>query len=490
MKIFIPILLTGKLIFCQMDTWQYNHSMSIEEFSDSIGIRYYISWSSSYDDSWEHDIYKQIVSFDDLGTMSTDGPERYVGDGGNDEAQEPVSIAYNPVDNIFMSAWEDGSGSTIDVRGQIHTADGEIIQENWIIAGGSDAQHSPSVIYCNGYFVIAYTDEAPPAQHAMKEVIVLNPNTGDLVHHLNLTDESEDHWWPVSATNTHSHSLTIWTNGEEILGSIIRPDSITVTATAPHVYISNISLYNYSVSWLEEINRYIVVSGSENGQNIYSCLVDTMGNRTTFNSFQGISFPGEVTLGTYWNENNQNYEIIFPANENDIGILSVSSELISLQSLLSGDSHPLLNNITWPEAGGVAFQTIKSLNNIDLFIDSKMTLFSYNDHLSNDAIILPVDITELEINTEDFPTQFSLFQNYPNPFNPSTTISFSLSKNEKVSLSIFDILSNEISLILKQCYPSGEHSINWRPDGISSGVYYYRLSVKSGSKIGKCIYLK
>jgi hypothetical protein len=137
MKIFIPILLTGKLIFCQMDTWQYNHSMSIEEFSDSIGIRYYISWSSSYDDSWEHDIYKQIVSFDDLGTMSTDGPERYVGDGGNDEAQEPVSIAYNPVDNIFMSAWEDGSGSTIDVRGQIHTADGEIIQENWIIAGGS-----------------------------------------------------------------------------------------------------------------------------------------------------------------------------------------------------------------------------------------------------------------------------------------------------------------------------------------------------------------
>ena len=116
--------------------------------------------------------------------MVTDGPERYIGDGGNDEAQEPVSIAFDPINNLFISTWEDGSGSSIDVRGQIHTSDGSIIRENWILAGGSDAQHSPSAVYCNRYFVIAYTDEALPAQHAMNEIIVLDPNTGDLIHQL------------------------------------------------------------------------------------------------------------------------------------------------------------------------------------------------------------------------------------------------------------------------------------------------------------------
>ncbi|MBT3501146.1 MAG: T9SS type A sorting domain-containing protein [Candidatus Marinimicrobia bacterium] len=473
-----------------MDTWQYNHSMSIEEFSDSSGFHYYLSWSSSFGDSWEHDIYKQIVSFDDDGNMSTNGPVCYIGDGGNDEAQEPVSIAYNPIDNNFLSVWEDGSGSTIDIRGQIHTADGGIIRGNWIIAGGSDAQHSPSVIYCNGYFVIAYTDEAPPAQHAMKEVIVLDSNTGDLKHHLNLTDELEDHWWPVSATNNQSHSFTIWTDGEGILGSIVRPDSITVTATAPHVYISNISLYNYSVSWLEEINKYVIVASSENGQNIYSCLVDTLGNRTTFNSFQGIFFPGEVALGTHWNENNQNYEIIFPANEHDIGMLSVSSELIFFQGLILGDSVSILNNISWPEDGGVVTQPIKSQNAIDLYTEGNLVLFSFNDDISNNATLLLLNTDDLEITSNSIPTQFTLFQNYPNPFNPSTTFSFSLSNNEKISLSIFDSLGGEVSLILNQWYSSGKHSIDWSPDGLSSGVYFYKLSVKSGSKIGKCIYLK
>ena len=492
---FIILLLIGKTLIAQMDTWQYNHSISIEEFLDSSGIHYYLCWSSSYDESWEHDIYKQIVSFDEYGNMLTDGPEKYIGDGGNDEAQEPVSIAYNSIDNIFLSTWEDGSGSSIDVRGQIHTSDGSIIRENWILAGGSDAQHSPSAVYCNGYFVIAYTDEALPAQHAMNEIIVLDPNTGDLIHQLDLTAEAEDHWWPVSETNSRSHSLTIWTDGENILGSIITLDTSTVSVTDSQFYISNISLYHYSVSWLEELNRYIIVSSSSNGDDIYACLIDSFGNRTLYTVFQDITIPGEVTLATHWSATNQYYEVIFPANENDIGIMVITEESMEFGTIINGNSFSILSDISWPEAGGVACQVIKNNSGLDLYTDRKLTLIGFNDINSNDAIVLPIEIEGLKIRNDFLPDGFTLYSNYPNPFNPSTTISYSIPDDNLVKIRIINILGKQIKILTNSYQTEGTHSIIW--DGknehdmqMSSGIYFVLLEVGEERLSQKIILVK
>ena len=493
--LLIVIVTSGSLLYAQMDLWQYNHSISIEEFTYSSGINFYICWSSSYDDSWEHDIYKQIVTFDDYGTLVTDGPERYIGDGGNDEAQEPVSIAFDPINNLFISTWEDGSGSSIDVRGQIHTSDGSIIRENWILAGGSDAQHSPSAVYCNRYFVIAYTDEAPPAQHAMNKIIVLDPNTGDLIHQLDLTAEAEDHWWPVSETNSRSHSLTIWTDGENILGSIITLDTSTVSVTDSQFYISNISLYHYSVSWLEELNRYIIVSSSSNGDDIYACLVDSFGNRTLYTVFQDITIPGEVTLATHWSATNQYYEVIFPANENDIGIMVITEESMEFGTIINGNSVSILSDISWPEAGGVACQVIKNNSVLDLYTDRKLTLIGFNDINSNDAIVLPIEIEGLKIRNDFLPDGFTLYSNYPNPFNPSTTISYSIPDDNLVKIRIINILGKQIKILTNSYQTEGTHSIIW--DGknehdmqMSSGIYFVFLEVGEERLSQKIILVK
>lgn len=42
------------------------------------------------------------------------------------------------------------------------------------------------------------------------------------------------------------------------------------------------------------------------------------------------------------------------------------------------------------------------------------------------------------------PASYSLEQNYPNPFNPTTTITYSILKQEVVGLKIFDIIGREV----------------------------------------------
>ncbi|MBI3259523.1 MAG: hypothetical protein HYZ54_08640 [Ignavibacteriae bacterium] len=71
----------------------------------------------------------------------------------------------------------------------------------------------------------------------------------------------------------------------------------------------------------------------------------------------------------------------------------------------------------------------------------------------------------------------TLFQNVPNPFSQSTTISFHIPNRSHVNLSIVDGLGRTISVLTDGMIEPGEHSVNYEPAKISSGVYYCRLNV-------------
>lgn len=71
--------------------------------------------------------------------------------------------------------------------------------------------------------------------------------------------------------------------------------------------------------------------------------------------------------------------------------------------------------------------------------------------------------------------EFSLAQNYPNPFNPSTTLSFNLAVDSKVTLKIFDVLGQEIMTLLNETKTAGTHNITFDASRLNSGVYFYRI---------------
>lgn len=97
-----------------------------------------------------------------------------------------------------------------------------------------------------------------------------------------------------------------------------------------------------------------------------------------------------------------------------------------------------------------------------------------------------VDIDEFNSTSESF----TLFPNYPNPFNASTMISFILPEPSDVELEIFNILGQKSDVLINDYLPAGSHSILWQPDDLSSGIYFYKISVGSKDVSKKLMLIK
>ena len=66
---------------------------------------------------------------------------------------------------------------------------------------------------------------------------------------------------------------------------------------------------------------------------------------------------------------------------------------------------------------------------------------------------------------------------YPNPVSSATTITYILSQRGEVSLSLYNILGKEVSLITREYQESGTYSRNLNASALKEGVYIYKLSI-------------
>lgn len=119
---------------------------------------------------------------------------------------------------------------------------------------------------------------------------------------------------------------------------------------------------------------------------------------------------------------------------------------------------------------------------------------SYDDDNGNNAGLAYVFDRNVSTSSElsnVVPSALELEGNYPNPFNPKTTIRYSLPATQEVTISVYDLLGRRVAILVNgELQSSGSHEIVFEANGLSSGIYLYRLQSDGEIRTERMVLMK
>ena len=84
-----------------------------------------------------------------------------------------------------------------------------------------------------------------------------------------------------------------------------------------------------------------------------------------------------------------------------------------------------------------------------------------------------------------------LHQNFPNPFNPSTKIAFDLPTASVVTLTVYNLLGQQVGTLLNTTtMDAGMHAIAFDAAPLGTGVYFYKLQANNFVSVKKMMLIK
>jgi hypothetical protein len=97
------------------------------------------------------------------------------------------------------------------------------------------------------------------------------------------------------------------------------------------------------------------------------------------------------------------------------------------------------------------------------------------------------DVVEVDVTA---PIDFNLAQNFPNPFNPITKIQYSIAEAGLVKLSIYNLLGQEVKVLVNEFKEAGAFDVQFDASNIPSGAYLYKLEANNFTQMKKMILMK
>jgi len=257
-----------------------------------------------------------------------------------------------------------------------------------------------------------------------------------------------------------------------------QPDGSTITlpTIVPRLYPlfdtlqSDINV-TFNVDMSDPVNRY-------NGEHIDPAILEFVGMRggADFlgNWSSGNWLPSDTTLG---------YMKVLTNAGNNIWTRTV---------LLSGGTTP---GGLYEYKFAMMYPGADTVNGGSSPLDNEGGFGENHNFLLYDGPDIVLDnvfgaFVSVEILEDMIPEQFSLEQNYPNPFNPTTTIRYSITEPGLINLKIFNLLGEEVMVLVNQEQVSGVYEVTLDASHFASGLYFYTLTNGTFSATKKMMLLK
>ncbi|PKL84132.1 MAG: hypothetical protein CVV24_01775 [Ignavibacteriae bacterium HGW-Ignavibacteriae-3] len=205
----------------------------------------------------------------------------------------------------------------------------------------------------------------------------------------------------------------------------------------------------------------------------------------TFANYEGI-------IDTLAAQPGDSYSVVFsagnPASPHQFSVVCLQIDTVNLFNTLTDVKKfyiPIVDNKRW-------YNYAKGIGNIYNKV-SIVWIIGYD---------LIYDLVYAKINGKEYgtfvgvkgndmiPGSYSLSQNYPNPFNPITKIRYSLPAAGFVSLKVYDLVGQEIHMLVNEEKPAGSFEVSFDGKNLASGVYFYKLSSGSFTQTKKFILMR
>jgi photosystem II stability/assembly factor-like uncharacterized protein len=276
-----------------------------------------------------------------------------------------------------------------------------------------------------------------------------------------LTWVNQNNYWHPIGSIFFLDSLNGWTVGSNINGStgfISSFISSTIDGgenwEEQWVIHSRAGPYLYDIYFTDSLTGYVVggfpvlskmiMKSTDGGITWDTCYSDGSG------TLQAISFSDE---SNGWVVGRQGEILHTP----DAGISWEYEESGTNQDL--SDVHFTENGLGW----------IAGSSGIILYADHSQTVGFGESKASN---------TELSVIS------------FPNPFTSSITITYNLSKANRVTLSIYNQLGLLVETLINDFQRQGMHQVNWTPEGHNEGIYVYSLTAGKHHASGRFVFMK
>ncbi len=129
---------------------------------------------------------------------------------------------------------------------------------------------------------------------------------------------------------------------------------------------------------------------------------------------------------------------------------------------------------------GDTWQPLDTPNGANIF-DVAFADSQHGIAVGNDGVILKYNPTPVALPRlpENLPVSPILRQNYPNPFNPETNVKYQISRSGFATLTVYDVVGKRVARLVNENKLPGEYRVSFSGEGLPSGVYFYRLRLRT-----------